>query len=350
MILRLLFLATPFILLGETSWNAKMQPPFAVSITVSSDQASVGSFVNLDAEFRYPSSYEIDPTGLMERFAFSLNPLNPQVSLYKPEASSLPAAGGTIATRLHLPFRPLSEGHLSISLKDVTFQPKDASQKPIEVETPAFTIEVLPKGKEESLLLAPLMPLEPEYPLGLTEANRKNLLEGPDWEREQQRLQRELSRHAFPWLALSILIGLAGIGWTAYLMREQLPSWSWKRKPSLSPLQKAEQSLSALMQQNLIDRGLQQQYAGSLSTILLESLQDLSGNPYVSFTTKEASFALAGDPNFSEVRDDIVAALTETDQIKFAKKEIPPDEADQLLQKVRSVIEQAGREKQELIP
>jgi hypothetical protein len=228
---------------------------------------------------------------------------------------------------------------------NVVFQPKDSTQKSIEVQTPVLTIQVLPQEKQKALTLAPPMPLEPEYPLGLTKANHQFLHEGPGWKREKLLLQQEISRHTFPWLALSIFIGASGIAWMAYLMRDQLPSWSWKKKPPLTLIQKAEESLSTLKQQNFIEQELHQQYASGLSSILLELLEDLSGKSYKMLTTKEVSSSLADYPPFTSVRNNIMTILTEADQIKFARKEFSSKEADELQKKILSVVKQVVREK-----
>ncbi len=70
----------------------------------------------------------------------------------------------------------------------------------------------------EELAYAPLAPLETQFPLGLTQANREFLIDNPQrLQEEMQRNRLQLAAHSFPWVAIVIFILAGGIGWIAYL-------------------------------------------------------------------------------------------------------------------------------------
>ena len=71
-----------------------------------------------------------------------------------------------------------------------------------------------------SLSLAPLIPLEPEFPLELSERNRDLWIENPKrMEKEIEGMQDFLEEHTFPWLPLLLTLGFASITWMFYLTK-----------------------------------------------------------------------------------------------------------------------------------
>ena len=180
-------LAIPFFLNGEIAWQADVQKPFALSIKLSSDHINLNEFLNLDAEFRYPSSYQVNIESLIDQLGWSANPLAPLMEVYQTTASSLQAEEGMIGQRLHAIIRPLQQGTLNVSFLNISFEPKEKGQKALEILTPVFAIQVEPANNQIPLVIAPLIPLEPEFPLGLTEANREFLWDSPERHETEKR-------------------------------------------------------------------------------------------------------------------------------------------------------------------
>ena len=70
--------------------------------------------------------------------------------------------------------------------------------------------------------IAPLLPLEPQFPLTLTSANRQLLIDNPEeLQRAKEHIRDELKKHTFPWITLAILLIFGGMGWVAYLIRDE---------------------------------------------------------------------------------------------------------------------------------
>lgn len=336
----LLLIAIPFLLRAEIAWQADVQKPYSLSIKLSAEKIYLDDFLYLDAEFRYPSSHQLDMKALVDQLAWSANPLAPRLSVYRTSVSSLKADEGVTAQQLHAVLRPLAQGPLDISFLNISFQPKDNTQTPFEVLTPVFTIQVSPIVGQPSLDLAPLITLEPEFPLGLTESNRQFLRESPERQKaEKERLQRAIDQHTFPWVTLAVLLGLGGIGWTGYLMRDRLPKL--KRKEPLPPSakQKAEKALEELQGRKLIDQGLTQVHAIELSAILLDALEARAGRNLKELTALELSQTMNGEASFSKIQKEaILPFLSTMDRIKFAGKKPSPQEAEELTKTVQHVI------------
>lgn len=335
-----LLFAFPFLLSAEITWQADVQKPFALSIKLSSEKINLDDFLYLDAEFRYPLTHELNLEGLVDQLAWSANPLAPRLSVYQTSIAALKAEEGVIAQQLHAVIRPLAQGLLDVSFLNVAFQPKDKSHSPVEVLTPAFTIEVLPLKEQTLLPFAPLIPLEPEFPLGLTEANRQFLWDGPERQKaEKEFLQRTIDRHTFPWVTLAVLIGFGGIGWTIYLMRDRLPKRKRKAPPAISPKQQAEKALQVLHKRKLIDQGLTQVHTAVLSSILLEALEVHAGRKLKELTTEELAKTLKKDSSFTQdQKNSIFLWLKEVDKIKFAGKKPSAEETRRLEQEAVRII------------
>ena len=317
-----------------------MQKPFALSIQLNSEQISLDDFLYLDAEFHYPSSYQLDIEALIDQLGWSANPLAPQLNVYQTTVTSLKNEEDVIGQKLHAVIRPLVEGSIDVSFLNVAFQPKDKTKTPLTILTPVFTIQTIPIKEQKPLAYAPLIPLEPEFPLGLTEANRQFLRESPErLEADKQTLQEAIGRHTFPWAALAVLLGLGGIGWTAYLMRDYLPKPKRKEPPALSPKEQAEKALQELETRKLIDQGQPKAQAAELSSILLAAMEPRAGRTFKELTTTELAQALKEEPSFSRSqKDSILSFLSETDQIKFAGKTPSAEEFKKLEQKLRGIL------------
>ena len=149
-------LAIPFFAqCADIAWQADVQKPFALSIKLSAEQINLDDLLYLDAEFRYPSSHQLNMNELIDQLAWSANPLAPLLNVYQTTISSLPADEGITAQKLHAAIRPLVKGALDVSFLKVAFQPKDKAQSPLEILTPVFTIQVAPpiSSQTPSLLL-----------------------------------------------------------------------------------------------------------------------------------------------------------------------------------------------------
>lgn len=340
----LFLLLLPFSLCGEIAWQAEAPKPFAATIQLSSDKVSLDNFLNLKADFSYPTTYQLDLEKMLHQLAWTANPLAPQLSVYQSKIEQR-VEEGIQKQHLHAILAPLIPGSLSLTLGSVSFTPKENTESIVTLSTPVFNIEVLPLPQPAlSLSPAQLLPLEPQFPLGLTEANRQSLIDGPQrLTEEKEQLQQLLEAHTFPWLTLLTLLACGGIGWVAYLTRSFWPKRPVKPAPALSPVQQANQAFDALQKKNFVQKGLFQPYFAEHANILVTFLQALIPRISSSLTTAEIATGLKDESSLSSTqKQEILALLSHADEVKFAGKASSQAEADQLHRELQSIIQRIG--------
>lgn len=335
----------PCLLNAENTWQANLTAPFKLAIKLSSEQVALGDSLEVEVEFHYPSSYRVDMDALVNQLIGSANPLAPQWTLLQSEISSLPAKEDVQAQCLKVKIAPLMTGQQKISFLTIPFISKEATQSSLPVFTPIFSLNVLPSSLNSTLPSAPLIPLEPQFPLELTQANRELFIDNPkEIEKVKETLQHDLEAHSFPWLTLVLLFACGGIGWTAYLTRDRWPKCSIKPPPALSPKQHIAEALQTL-QKRQIDQEHIQIYYTELSAILLEALQiRLGWNNARKLTTVELTKVMKTQSSLSQDEiEKVLNLLKEIDQVKFAGKKPSGDEAAQFSQQVQEFAQKLCR-------
>lgn len=184
--------------------------------------------------------------------------------------------------------------------------------------------------------IAPLIPLEPQFPLELTQANRQFLIENPERLKKAKRsLQDDLEKHSFPWLTIITLLGGGGIGWIIYLMRDRWPKRSFKVMTPFSSPQQIEQALHKCS----LESSQTPVYYAELASILLEALQIRLGWKTTGLTTNELAQAMKKQSDLSSQQTtEVLSILTEIDQIKFAGKKPSQTEATQIFEEIQKFI------------
>lgn len=340
----LFLFALPFLLYAETIWRIDTPKPFELMIKIHPSQMTLGDSFEVEAEFHYPSSYHLDIDALIDQLIWSVNPLAPQWNILQSKTSILATEEGMQAQHLNVKILPLIAGdNLEISFLTLLFLSKEANLFPLSILTPIFSLGVMqPPPLAEPLSLASLIPLEPQFPLGLTQANRELLIDNPKrLEKAKEGIRDSLEAHTFPWLTLVVLIGGGGIGWTIYLTRDRWPKRSIKSVVALSPKEKINQDLQAL-QKHLLDQTSFQTYYAELGAVLLKALQIQLGRKTEKLTTEELGQIMRKQSSLSPDQvEEALSFLTEIDQIKFAGKKTSQEEARQIFQKIQKFIPRA---------
>lgn len=337
-----LLLILPWVLHATVSWKADVQKPFEVNIQFSSSRIPINGSLSLEAHIYYPSSYELQTESLLDSMIKSANPLNPEWNIEHPKVVSLPTHDVEMK-QLQAIFYPLAAGILNLPSLHIRLQPKDREKPDFDLFTPNFIVEVTPSVKMKSLPLAPLIPLEPQFPLGLTEANRRLFIDNPkEIEEEKKRIQTALQTHSFPWLMLAILLGISGIGWSAYLTKERWLKKETKTAVALSSKEQIQQAFADLHKKQLLEQEKFQEYYVELSAILSHSLQTLMGGNKKGMTTQELIDALKKSSFFSnDQKEKVSSLLVEIDQIKFAGKPVSQQAAHQIFQEIQNLVEKS---------
>ncbi len=331
----------PLLFGAEISWKADLKEPWILSIALESEKITLDEMIHLNAEISYPADYDLNEEELLDHLKWTANPLSPLFSVLKSDISTLSSKAGIQVKKLQAVIRPLKTGPLDLSFLDIEWTSKESNKAPIKVATPVFTIQVSEAPSSEELSYAPLIPLAPEFPMGLTEANRQFLLEDPQRiEAEKKQMQSVLERHAFPWLTITILLGLGAIAWVAFLTRDRWPKRKEKPLIKLSPKEQADQSLKALNGQNLLEKKLFQKDYTDLSSIVLNALEGNLGWNTKEMTTEELTQAFKKDLLLKkEQKQEIVFILTELDRVKFAKKEPSLEEAQGMHGRIQKLVD-----------
>ncbi len=333
----------PFMLQAEMTWQANLQKPFAVNIKLNSQQLFLDDILDVEAEFHYYSSYQLDINALIDQLIGSANPLDPQWSLLQSTLSALPSEAGTQAQRLDLKISPLKTGSVDLSFLMVSFLPTESTRSPLHILTPVFSLKIFSVPPlTEPLSSASLMPLEPQFPLELTQANRQRFIDNPEQLEETKKFIRlYLEEHAFPWLTIAAILGCGGLSWAIYLMRDRWPKPTAKPLAIFSPQQQIQHDLQTLQKSQWIEQGKLQAYYAELGSILLSTLQLCLGWKTKELTTEEVMTALKHSPQLPESQKQIIVAfLAEIDQIKFADKKPAQTEVKQISQQIQTFIQQ----------
>jgi len=187
------------------------------------------------------------------------------------------------------------------------------------------------------LSTAPLLPIEPQFPLGLTQANRDQLIDNPEEiENSNEAIKKALEDHSFPWLTLLVLLAAGGIGWAAYLAKD---NWIRKAPTFVSPAG-IQQSLLERLDHLEFHENMSQIYFSELSSILSDALQNRLGWKKRSLTTEELKRSLSAQSVLSlDITKLITGYLNEMDTMKFAGKKATFKQAEEMQKQVRDLVE-----------
>lgn len=204
----------------------------------------------------------------------------------------------------------------------------------------SFPLFLIAQVTQQELSYAPLLPLTPQYPLDLTEENRRHLIEDPERiEASKQEILALVRRHTFPWLEITGLIALAALGWVAFLTKEQWLTWRKKTTPPLSPKQQAEKALQSLAEQRYLEKEMFTEYYTELAAVLLGALERQLGWKTKERTTEELEWGLKGETSLPQgQKAEIVQILAGIDQVKFAQHTPTLDEAREMHHKIEKCV------------
>lgn len=334
-----LFFFLPLWLFGETVWKADLKSPFGLTIKFHPESMALGETLDVEADFQYPSSYEVDDQLFIDQLLWSANPLISQWTLIKSDTTPVEIQEEMKRKKINLKLAPLELGQLSFSFSVATFYSREKSDTTIEMMTPIFSIQVTPFIPSISLSPAPLIPLEPEFPLGLTEANRRLWMDNPqELEKAKKQIRDEIAAHSVPWITLAFLLGVVGVGWFLYLMRDRLPQRKIKEAPTLSLKQKLDQALKAIEMLSYRSEEAPLYYT-HLSFLLHEGIEVRSNYPTKKMTTAELEKAIREYSLIpSDGMSEACSLLNEIDQVKYGGIKPSEAEAEKAKERVKEII------------
>jgi hypothetical protein len=194
-------------------------------------------------------------------------------------------------------------------------------------------------AQASSLPLAPLISLDSQFPLQLTQANQQYINDPHQLEKVKYSIQSELEQHSFPWLSLLTLLGCGGIGWVVYLTRDYWPKRLVKSPPPPSSKQQITQELQTLLH-HAPSENIQTYYA-QLTSILLKALHSQFGWQTEQLTTNELAQTLRKQSQLPpSLIDNASTFLVEMDLVKFGGKKATSAEAIEMAQRIQNFIQQ----------
>lgn len=208
------FFAFPFLIYAELDWQSSMQG-CSINLHISAEQTPLYQPLTLKATFNYPLDYAIDIQQISQQLSRQVNPLSPLWLINEElERRSKSQDNEKITQKFIWKVIPLIKGRLKISLLNVTFVAKNPDLKSLSILTPIFEIHISDALVTNEVSFAPLIHLEPQFPLSLSVQNQQNLYLDPKTIlAEEKRNVRLFKLHTFPWAWVLVLFGLmAGIG------------------------------------------------------------------------------------------------------------------------------------------
>jgi hypothetical protein len=204
-----LLIGIPCLLCAEINWKSEVNDCL-IAIQLSSDHTELFRPIQVNVQFQYPSKFELNLKSITEQLFWQVNSLDPEWLLNNDvQALSKPYAEGKLMSSISLEVIPMLTGQLFLSFFVIEFRSVESEKEPIRIGTPVFEIHVSDKLNAEELNFAPLINLEPQYPLYLTSLNRNQLYLDPQVIiKEQERNVRLLNEHSFPFATFLVLIGL----------------------------------------------------------------------------------------------------------------------------------------------
>lgn len=211
--------------------------------------------------------------------------------------------------------------------------PTSKMENPFTLEGAMTSSETLDKQ------LAPLLPLEPEFPLFVSQKNRDLWMDGPFVvENEKQKIRNYLDWHTFPWMTIAVLLGIGAIGWVLFLTRD---NWLPQKEQKMKPLSLREQMDLAFKQIDKTEFSTKkelQNYYTELESILLKALyHNFAWNK--SMTTIEIQRAMEKTKEISaHDKETALLFLTEIDRIKFSDWQPPSTRSKEMFREIRAFI------------
>lgn len=342
--IRLLLLYLPISLLGELNWQTTEQG-CSVQITLSDSEIPITDSLQLKAILEYPNGYRVDPDGLVDHLLSLVNPLQPNWKIASQSVDQNESGLDKEKKILSFILEPLQTGSLSLSLLNISFHSNQEGKPTIDIFTPIFDIKVtesthLPPSSAQ-LTPAPLLPLNPRYPLELTIRNEQQLM-GPEAVAAAAHYNQKVFRqHTFPWLSVLGMSSLIIIGllWRQVQKGRELPVLQQQLSP-IDAKEEAFKALDQLHQRQLIQQGQFKEFVAELITILRHYLERKFNLLASAKTTDEFLQDLQSNPSFSPKFKDLVSQIySQADQVKFADYEANLGYCRELELMVRQLIQ-----------
>lgn len=329
----LIFFCLPSMGYSALTWKEIAKNGFSAEATLSATTISIQENLEIGLLLTYPLGYHVDVDQL-------------KTNLFKHSPISIP--GFRLATfkkrqvddhstAFLFILEPLVEGKHSLTFYNIDFIHHDP-QKITTIISDIFDVTVTSPisslETETPPKMQPLMTFSENYPIEISEDNRKKLLESSSvMKNEAAKNLKILKVKTMPWKMLLLVIS----GLILFIFRKQLIEILKEPKPQKDLALEASQKSLAKME-NLNQQKHSEFYA-DLSNIVREFIEERYHLPTSGYTTQEFINALAEKPLFDPPLQELLSNfLHQADDVKFAKHTPSPKECQQALNIVRNIV------------
>lgn len=332
-------LSFPLILSAVIDWKSDGSKDFEVDIRLNPEKIEEGQSFEVIVEVMYPKTYVFDPNALLRQSLWFANPFNSPFAIKHSDIQKPVIDHSEIKQKIALILEPTQSGSIYFSFPVMNFTPVNSNSLPIDIMTPVFKIDVTPFGDSSVLPLAPLIPIEPKFPLGLTRINRVNLIDGPAaLEEERQRTREMLERHRFPWSTVLISACFAAIAGLIYLMKKRIFEIIRVEKPPLELVQAPINTLLNLEKESPLHPENYRFYLSEAYNILLKCLEKHLKFEGKAMTVNEIIDQLNKyEPPLIKQKD-IEEFFLKIDKIKFTNRHPSSEEITALIRSSQDLV------------
>lgn len=306
-------------LAGSITWQSAVKD-CSIEIQISSSEASLFQPIQLHVSFNYPQNYKLDTLALTKQLLWQSNPLSLQWMKGDEMQISKQEKEGKLIEDIMIKLVPISTGHLSLSFLNITFKPVKESSGSIHILTPVFEINVSEQPLLTEQNFAPLIPLEPQFPLYLTNQNRQKLYLNPARIiAEQERNVRLLREHTFPWVFLLTMMNLGLLIWIGLKLREHFQKKRRNDFPTISLQKHALNTLQKLKESPEWEKPPFVNLYLKLADFCIGHMEECFSKKVSSFSLDELKDFIENRPKASpQFKNNLLSFLTKAYYVKFA--------------------------------
>lgn len=312
----------PYLLLLFFSLLLKIDPLQAnenesihYEIKPHTETLNFGENLTLHLQLDYPSEYDFDINKALNHLLFSANPFQPSFKLLEHQLIHSENQNNRTQQQFIIHLQPLQFGDVFFSFLTLDFIPKNSSLPSKKQLTPVFHVHIpTPLSKDAQIPSFDLIPLNPEFILGLTNENKTLLAQQSI--KENQKLSEKLQLYEKHQIFLFFILFLFGLLILLYFTRNL---WISLLKPSeRNQLKKKIDQLITDLQAIHFDEATLSVDYQRLSKLLRNALNILAQTPTSALTTHEIDTLLKSTQSLTEEQKiGFIHCLHNVDESKF---------------------------------
>ena len=284
------------------------------TIKPHAENLNFGENLTLDVLLDYPSNFDFDIRDAINQLLFSANPFQPSFKLLEYQLVHLENQNNRTQQQFIIHLQPLQIGDIFFTFLTLHFASKNPSLPSKKELTPVFHAHISPPSKDVEIPSFKIIPLNPEFILGLTDENKAFLYQQSI--KENQKLGYKLQRDEKNQFFLFLTLCLIGLLTFMYFTRNL---WRSLFKPSERNQikQKIDQLITELKGIRLDEANGSVEYQ-RLSRLLRLALNILLKTPTSALTTYEIESLLKSTQLLSnEQKSGFILCLHNADESKF---------------------------------